>query len=124
MGINEPSREIHFHDITNEGGNIAFGDYNRQNIINESQPANEVRRLVEQIRSELAWVADLPSRTEADEALTEIIEVLYDGAVPSRPQRLDRARRRLMSALEGVTRFVAPLAELTLAIAELLRSKP
>lgn len=124
MEINEPTRDIHVRDIINKGGNVAFGDNNQQAIFSESQPVREIRRLIEQIGSELAGVADLPGRPAAEEALTEISEVLADGPVPSRPQRMDRARRKLMNALEGATRFATPLAQLTTAIAELLRSKP
>ena len=123
MEINEESRKIHARDIINKGGNFAIGDNNRQIISGGSSAAEDIRRLVEQIRGELTRM-DLPGRPAAEEALEEISEALDDGPVPSRPQRMDRAGRKLKNALDGVMAFTTPLAQLAAAIADLVRAKP
>jgi hypothetical protein len=125
MGINEPRREIHVGDVKNMRGNFAIGDGNIQQILSsEPQLTDHLQRLVDQIRGELARTPDLPGAPAAEEALTEITEILADGPVPSRPQRMERARGKLMRALDGITSFATPLVQLTAAIEELLRAKP
>jgi hypothetical protein len=121
--MNEETRKVHARDISNEGGNLAIGNNNQQIISGESPSAREIRLMVDQIRRELTRM-DLPGRPAAEEALDEIGEVLDDGPVPSGPQRMDRAGRKLIRTLGGVPRFATPLAQLAAAIADLLRAKP
>jgi hypothetical protein len=122
MGASKSERNIRVGDISNVSGNVAVGRGNNQvqNLPGEASPADQIRQLVDQIRSELGQRTRLPGKPDAEEALTEIDEAIADGPVPSRPQRLDRASQKLMRALKGVTEFAAPLAQLTAAIAQLL----
>jgi hypothetical protein len=123
MGVSKSRRDIRVRDISNVSGNVAVGHGNNQvqDLSGEASPADQIRQLMDQIRSELGQRTGLPGTSAAEEALTEIDEVIADGPVPSRPQRLDRASRKLMGALQGVTEFVAPLAALAAAIAQLVQ---
>src|SRR5260370_39840879 len=126
MEANEPVQQIHVGDISNVPGNVAIGHHiNQQQVVSgELDLADQIQRLVDQIRAQLAQVAELPGRLDGEEALAEIDETLADGPGPSRPRRMDRPLEKLQRTLDGVTRFATPLAQLAAAIEQLLQAKP
>lgn len=113
-------------NISDNSGNIAIGNNNKQKLVKSEVPdlPGQIRSLVDQIRRELGQAENLPDREIAEEALTEITEVLEDGAVPSRSRRIDRALEKLRRAVSEVSAIATPLAQLGAAIGELLRAKP
>jgi hypothetical protein len=105
-------------------GNFSVGDDNKQ-VKNEAPApaAMEVSRLIQKIHQLLETEGGVRDRPEALSALGELTDDL-DGPNADRPSGMRTALSRLQQAIGKTTAFTVPLAQLSVAIEQLIGLKP